>query len=555
MTNFKDKVIYQIYPKSFYDSDGNGRGDFQGVIQKLDYLAYLGVDYIWFNACFLSPQNDNGYDVEDYYKIDPQYGTMEDFEQLCKEAKKRKINIMLDMVFNHTSTQHEWFQKALKGDEKYKNYYFFRKGTFDGKSPTNWESKFGGNAWQYVEQLDEYYLHLFDKTQADLNWDNPEVREEMIKVVNFWIRKGVEGFRFDVVNLISKPNVFEDDFEGDGRRFYTDGPHVHEYLRELNRKSFGKYPDSITVGEMSSTTLESCVAYAGENSNQLTMVFNFHHLKVDYRNKQKWSLKPFDFKELKHLFFTWQSGMQEHQAWNALFWCNHDQPRAVSRFGNDQVYHKQSAKMLATALHMLRGIPYIYQGEEIGMTNAYFDDIEQYRDVESLNYYRILKEKGYNEKEIFEILAARSRDNARTPMQWDATQHAGFTKGEPWIDCILNYQHINVEQSIKDEDSILHYYRALIQLRKKYPVIQEGTFVPYLEDHDQIFAYQRVFKDEEVLVLTNFYEQEAHIQLADIAGYTIVLSNYPKSKMEESLTLRAYEAMVCYRKREIKKER
>ena len=544
MKKFKDKVIYQIYPKSFYDGDQDGRGDFQGIIQKLDYLEYLGIDYIWLNACFLSPQNDNGYDVENYYKIDPQYGRMEDFEELCLKAQKRNIYIMLDMVFNHTSTKHEWFQKALKGEKKYKDYYIFRKGKQKGTSPTNWQSKFGGNAWKYVEQLDEYYLHLFDQTQADLNWDNPEVREEMVKVVEFWMSKGVKGFRFDVVNLISKPETFEDDFEGDGRRFYTDGPHVHAYLRELNLNSFGKTNACITVGEMSSTSLENCVKYAGEESNELDMVFNFHHLKVDYRNKDKWSLKPFDFMELKELFTTWQMGMQKNKAWKALFWCNHDQPRAVSRFGNDKNYHKQSAKMLATTIHFMRGTPYIYQGEEIGMTNAYFKDINKYRDVESLNYYKILKDKGYNDKEVFEILEERSRDNARTPMQWEDTKYAGFSKVIPWIDVIDNHKRINVKNSIEDKDSILHYYKELIKMRKQYKIIQEGSFLPLLENDTCILAYKRVYKNEELFVLNNFYDKEVKHEL-DFQGYDLLISNY---KEDNRNILRPYETSVYYKK-------
>ena len=541
---FNDKVIYQIYPKSFYDSNHDGKGDIQGIIQKLDYLEYLGVDYIWLNACFVSPQNDNGYDVEDYYKIDSQYGSNEDFENLCIEAKKRNIYIMLDMVFNHTSTKHEWFQKALKGDEKYKDYYIFRKGKKDGTSPTNWQSKFGGNAWSYVKCFDEYYLHLFDKTQADLNWDNLEVREEMIKIVDFWMGKGVKGFRFDVVNLISKPEVFEDDFEGDGRRFYSDGPHVHEYLRHLNLNSFGKDSSCITVGEMSSTSLENCVKYAGEDNHELNMVFNFHHLKVDYRNKDKWSLKPFDFIELKNLFITWQLGMQKHKAWNALFWCNHDQPRAISRFGNDTTYHNVSAKMLATCIHLMRGTPYIYQGEEIGMSNAYFTDINKYRDVESLNYYKILKDKGYNEKEVFEILKNRSRDNARTPMQWDDTNYAGFSDTTPWIDVIDNYQKINVKQSKEDKNSIFYYYKKLIELRKQYKLIQEGMFIPLLEKHTQVFAYKRKYQNEELVVFNNFYDQEIRIDF-DLQDYEVLIGNY---KEQDRCLLRPYESVAYYKK-------
>ncbi|WP_416326183.1 alpha,alpha-phosphotrehalase [[Eubacterium] hominis] len=541
--NFQQKVVYQIYPKSFYDSNQDGLGDLQGIIEKLDYLQYLGIDVIWMTPFFPSPQKDNGYDVADYCAIDPRYGTMEIFERLIKEAKKRKIDIMLDMVFNHTSTQHAWFQKALAGDEKYKAYYIFKKGNPDGSAPTNWESKFGGNAWEYVESFDEYYLHLFDKTQADLNWSNPQVRDEIVNILNFWIKKGVYGFRFDVVNLISKPDVFEDDLIGDGRRFYTDGKHVHEYLREINERTFGKDDRILTVGEMSSTTLENCVLYAGEDCHELNMVFNFHHLKVDYKNKQKWELQAFDFEELKHLFHTWQTGMEAHHAWNALFWCNHDQPRVLSRFGDDKNYPKESAKMLATTIHMMRGTPYIYQGEEIGMTNAYFTDIHQYRDVESINYFEILKQAGKKESEIYHILQERSRDNARTPMQWNDSKHAGFTAKEPWISVVEGYQEINVEKNIQDQDSILAYYRQLIQLRKQYEIIAKGSYTPLLKDHPSVFAYRRDYQKESLIVLSNFYGRETEFDI-DTTGYKVLLSNY--EGVEESATLRPYETRVYY---------
>ena len=544
--NFENKVVYQIYPKSFYDSDNDGLGDLQGIIEKLDYLQYLGVDYIWMTPFFPSPQRDNGYDVADYRAIDPSYGTMEIFENLIKEAKKRNIDIMLDMVFNHTSTEHVWFQKALAGEEKYKNYYYFRKGKQDGSAPTNWISKFGGNAWEYVEAFDEYYLHLFDKTQADLNWENPEVRDEIVDILKFWMDKGVYGFRFDVVNLISKPEYFEDDEEGDGRRFYTDGRHVHEFLKEINERTFGKDERIITVGEMSSTSLDNCVKYAGADSHELSMVFQFHHLKVDYKNKQKWELQPFDFMELKQLFDTWQIGMQEHHAWNALFWCNHDQPRVVSRFGNDQQYHVESAKMLATAIHMMRGTPYIYQGEEIGMTNAYFTNIHEYRDVESINYFNILKAEGKEEKEIYHILQERSRDNSRTPMQWNQEAQAGFTKGTPWLQIIYNYKEINVENQIHKEGSILEYYRELIRLRKAYPIIAKGSYEPLLPEHTSVFAYKRVYENTSMIVLNNFYDTETKVQLSE-TGYKEILSNYPHADMEETIVLRPYETRVYYK--------
>lgn len=546
MSNFENRVVYQIYPKSFYDSNADGFGDLQGIIEKLDYLACLGVDMIWITPFFPSPQNDNGYDVADYCAVDPRYGTMDTFEKLVKEAKKRNIDIMLDMVFNHTSTYHTWFQKALAGEEKYKNYYFFRKGKEDGSAPTNWESKFGGNAWEYVEEFDEYYLHLFDKTQADLNWENPEVRDELVKILQFWLKKGVYGFRFDVVNLISKPAVFEDDDEGDGRKFYTDGRHVHEFLKEINERTFGKEEHFITVGEMSSTSLDNCVRYAGKDCHELAMVFNFHHLKVDYKNKQKWELQPFDFDELKQLFHTWQLGMQEHDAWNALFWDNHDQPRALSRFGNDKRYWKESAKMLATAVQLMRGTPYIYQGEEIGMTNAYFTRVDQYRDVESINYYDILKKQGKSEEETIHILQERSRDNGRTPMQWSAEEHAGFTQGIPWMQVIDNYKDINVEKNMEEEDSIFHYYRKLIQLRKKYDVIAKGSYEPLLETHPQVFAYKRSYKNESLIVVNNFYGEDTRINLS-LDGYKVLLSNYVQKENEDSKNLRPYETRVYYK--------
>ena len=551
--NFKNKVVYQIYPKSFMDNNNDGFGDIRGIISKLDYLQNLGVDIIWSTPFFVSPQKDNGYDVADYYNVDPSYGTMEDVEELIKEAKKRNIDIMFDMVFNHTSTEHEWFKKAINGEEKYKNYYIFKKGrVVNGKKepPTNWVSKFGGNAWQYVEKFDEYYLHLFDVSQADLNWDNEEVRKEIFDIVNFWIKKGVYGFRFDVINLISKPEVFEDDFEGDGRRFYTDGINIHKYLKELNKNTFGKYDNAITVGEMSSTSIENCIKYSGEKENELSMVFSFHHLKVDYKNKDKWQLMDFDFQELKNLLFTWQEGMQDNNAWSALFWCNHDQPRIVSRFGDDKKYHKESAKMLATVIHCLRGTPYIYQGEEIGMTNAYFDNINQYKDVESINYFNILKNNGIEEKEIYKILQSRSRDNSRTPMQWNDKENAGFSNAKPWIEVIDNYKDINAENNIKDENSIFNHYKKLIKLRKEYKVISEGKTIPILKDDQNVFAFIREYNNEKLLVINNFYGNECTIDLSnidfDIKKSKCLLSNYDEAVLDNTLKLRPYESILLY---------
>lgn len=551
MIDFRKSVIYQIYPKSFRDSNGDGIGDLKGVIEKMDYLKELGVDYIWLTPFYLSPQKDNGYDVSDYRKIDPKFGTMEDFEQLVDEANERGIGIMLDMVLNHTSTEHEWFQKALTGDERYKDYYIFKEPK-DGREPTNWQSKFGGSAWQYVEEFDEYYLHLFHKTQADLNWDNPQVRKEIYDIVNFWIDKGVKGFRLDVINLISKPEEFVDDLQGDGRRFYTDGPRVHEYLKELNENTFGLKEDIITVGEMSSTDIENCIKYSNPEEKELSMVFNFHHLKVDYKDGDKWSLMDFDFLQLKRILIDWQLGMEKGKGWNALFWCNHDQPRIVSRFGNDEKYLKESAKMLATALHMLRGTPYIYQGEEIGMTNPYFDRIEDYRDVESIQYYHILRDKGMEHDEIIKILQSKSRDNSRTPMQWDSSLNGGFTTGEPWIPISSNYDKINVKEALEDKDSIFYYYKELISLRKQYPIISHGSFLSILEEHPRIFAYMREYKDEKLLIINNFYGEKTPFELPeemDLKGYKaeVLISNYePSNKNINSIKLRPYEAIVYH---------
>ena len=546
MANFQDKVVYQIYPKSFQDSNNDGFGDINGIIKHLDYLEKLGVDYIWLNPIFVSPQNDNGYDIEDYYAIDPSYGSMADLEKLISEAKKHNIYLMFDMVFNHTSTNHQWFKKALNGEQKYKDYYIFKKGK-NGNPPTNWQSKFGGNAWKYVEKFDEYYLHLFDETQADLNWKNPEVRKEMANIVNFWIEKGIKGFRFDVINLIDKES-FEDDYEGVGKRFYTDRPLVHTYLQELAQNSFGKYDDIITVGEMSATSIDNCVGYTNPNNHELSMVFSFHHLKVDYKNKEKWTLMPFDFQELKQLLNDWQLGMQEGHGWNALFWCCHDQPRVLSRFGDDKNYPKESAKMLATTIHLLRGTPYIYQGEEIGMTNAYFDNIEQYQDVESLNAFKILKQNGMSEDEIYQILQSKSRDNARTPMQWNNHCYAGFSNVEPWIAVNENYHDINVENNLKDLDSVFYYYQKLIKLRKQYSVILQGAYEPLLLDHPTIFAYKRIDQNDEIIVYNHFYDDNQSTITVDASQYDILLSNVQRNTLEDTIILKPYESLVLIKK-------
>ena len=546
MNDFKKKVIYQIYPKSFKDTNGTGTGDLKGVIEKLDYLQTLGVDYIWLTPFYVSPQNDNGYDVADYYNIDPSYGTMEDVENLIAEAKKRNIYLMMDMVFNHVSTEHIWFKKAMAGEEKYLNYFFFKQGKANNQPPTNWNSKFGGPAWEYVEKFDKWYLHLFDKTQADLNWENPEVREEVKNIVRFWMEKGVKGFRFDVINLISKAG-FEDDFsvDGDGRSFYTDGPRIHEFLQELARDSFAKDKDIITVGEMSSTTMENCYKYAGEKTGELSMVFTFHHLKVDFMGNEKWVLVPTDFMKLKQLIFDWQINMEKNNAWNAVFWCNHDQPRVISRFGSDDKYHKESGEMLATLIHCLRGTPYIYQGEEIGMTNPHFKSIEQYRDVESLNHYQILQDKGMTKEQALMILDVHSRDNSRTPMQWDDSINAGFTTGTPWIQTADNYTEINVKNSLEDKDSIFYYYQKLIQLRKNYDVIAYGDIKPLLREDKRVFAYERNYKGQKLIVICNFYPTTYEIELPyDLSNYKCILNNYKNEAKAKKIALKPYETLV-----------
>lgn len=544
MADFSNKVIYQIYPKSFKDSNGDGIGDLRGVAEKLDYLKDLGVDYLWLTPFFVSPQRDNGYDVADYRNIDPMFGTMEDLDNLIAEGEKRNIGLMFDMVFNHTSTSHEWFRRALAGEKKYQDYYIFKEGAPD-QPPTNWQSKFGGSAWKYVSSLGKWYLHLFDVTQADLNWKNPEVREELKEVIRFWKAKGVKGFRFDVVNLISKPEIWEDDFEGDGRKFYTDGPYVHEYLKELVRDT--GIEDYVTVGEMSSTTLEHCIRYSGAEEKELSMCFNFHHLKVDYKDGNKWELMEPDYMELKVIFEKWQMGMQRGNAWNALFWCNHDQPRIVSRFGNEGEYWKESAKMLAGMIHLMRGTPYIYQGEEIGMTNPHYTSIEQYADVESRNYYEILLNEGKTKEEALEILAARSRDNSRTPMQWTDERYCGFSDTKPWIPVSDNFEKINVKKQKQDRDSILEFYKKLIMLRKEKEVIARGN-IEFMEvENAGVLAYTRCLDKQKLLVCCNFRDVESQMEFTqEWKSGRKILGNYEENHKNnyKVLTLRPYEIIV-----------
>ncbi|MCC1486253.1 alpha,alpha-phosphotrehalase [Bacillus tropicus] len=548
MKDWHKSVVYQIYPKSFNSYYNKETGDIKGVTEKLDYLKELGVDYIWLTPIYQSPQNDNGYDVSDYYRINPSYGTMEEFEELLEEAKARNIEIMLDIVVNHSSTEHKWFKEAKEDkNSPYRNYYIWR----DEKN--NWQSKFGGSAWKYEEKTEQYYLHLFDETQADLNWENEKLREEVYDMMRFWLDKGVTGFRLDVINLISKDQQFLNDdgstATSDGRKYYTDGPRVHEYLQEMNRNVFeGK--DVITVGEMSSTTIDNCIKYSNPERNELSMTFSFHHLKVDYPNGDKWTKANFDFIKLKEIMSNWQIEMQKGGGWNALFWCNHDQPRIVSRFGDDREYRNESAKMLATAMHMLQGTPYIYQGEEIGMTNPKFESIEQYRDVESLNIYDIKLEEGLSKEEIIGILKQKSRDNSRTPMQWNEEMNSGFTTSTPWISVAENFKEINVEKALEDKESVFYHYKELIELRKTYDVITEGEYAILDKNDPKIWAYTRTTESEVLLVINNFYGEEitysvpAHVQL-DGMKQEILLSNYKDaSKDITKLNLRPYESIV-----------
>ncbi|GGB10038.1 alpha,alpha-phosphotrehalase [Macrococcus hajekii] len=525
VTDWKKSVVYQIYPKSFKDTTGNGQGDINGIIEKLDYLKVLGIDYIWLTPVYRSPMNDNGYDISDYYEINPDFGTKEDFKRLLDSAHARGIKIMSDIVINHTSTYHNWFVESRKSeDNPYRDYYIWKDGQ-DGP-PTNWESKFGGNAWQFDEATGQYYLRLFDVTQADLNWENEAVRRDIYDMINYWIDFGMDGFRFDVINLISKGSY--DNSPKEGKEFYTDGPKVHDYLHEMNRATFGDKEGFMTVGEMSSTTLEHCIKYTKPERQELSSVFNFHHLKVDYQDGEKWSEMPYDFIELKKILFRWQTGIAAGGGWNAIFWCNHDQPRVVSRFGDDSSEENRvlSAKMLAITLHFLQGTPYIYQGEEIGMTNLGFEDMSQYRDVESLNAYPIMLEKGISHEEAIRILQQKSRDNSRSPVQWDASDNAGFTTGTPWIDVAHNYKTINVERALEDDRSIFYTYQKLIQLRHDLDVMTYGSIVPELIDHPQIFAYRRQYKGQEVTVLANFSKEAVKIPASmAIMGETLI-NNY-----------------------------
>ena len=538
--DFKDKVVYQIYIKSFQDTDGDGIGDLKGITKRLPQLKDLGVDIVWITPFFKSPQYDNGYDVADYKSIDPLFGDFDDFHEMMKIAKSLGIEIMLDMVFNHTSTEHEWFQKAINGDKKYQDYYIFKESNYG--APTNWLSKFGGSAWEYVEDLDKWYLHLFHVKQADLNWDNPDLRQEIYEVVDFWKSKGVSGFRLDVVNLISKPEIFEDDYDGDGRRFYTDGPNVHKYLKELARE--GGFSELITVGEMSSTSIDNCILYSNPDEKELSMVFNFHHLKVDYKDGQKWVLDEVRWDELFGLFDEWQTAMQENGGWSAWFFNNHDQPRAISRFTDDINYHYESATLIGTLTHMMRGTPYIYQGEEIGTSNPRFETIEEYIDVESQNYYNILLDEGKTPEEALHIISERSRDDGRTPVAWEENSpYHGFSTVKPWIGFgkISNFY----DRDLNSDKSIYKYYQELIKLRKNHKSISHGKYKK-VDSIYQTYAFERVYDDESVLVMLNFTGDEMDLEFSEeiVEKYNegeILINNYENFDIKK---LKPYQGVV-----------
>ena len=539
---WQNGVIYQIYPKSFQDTTGSGTGDLRGVTQRLDYLKTLGIDAIWLTPFYISPQVDNGYDVANYTAIDPAYGTLDDFDELVAEAHQRGIRIVLDMVFNHTSTQHAWFRESLNKASPYRQFYIWRDGTPE-QLPNNWRSKFGGNAWRWHAESEQYYLHLFAPEQADLNWENPAVRAELKKVCEFWADRGVDGLRLDVINLISKDQDFPDDNVGDGRRFYTDGPRIHDYLQEMSRDVFTPR-NLMTVGEMSSTSLENCQQYASLDGRELSMTFNFHHLKVDYPGGEKWTLAKPDFVALKTLFRHWQQGMH-NKAWNALFWCNHDQPRIVSRFGDEGEYRVHAAKMLGMVLHGMQGTPYIYQGEELGMTNPHFSRITDYRDVESLNMFAELRASGREPDELLAILASKSRDNGRTPMQWDASHNAGFTEGEPWIGVCDNYETVNARAALDDADSVFYTYQSLISLRKTLPVLTWGDYEDLLPEHPSLWCYRRQWQGQTLMVVANLSRERQQWQPDPVQGaWRVALGNYDDvPSRPNARLLRPFEAI------------
>ncbi|CAH2466097.1 oligo-1,6-glucosidase [Bacillus cereus VD118] len=549
---WKESVVYQIYPRSFMDSNGDGIGDLRGILSKLDYLKELGIDVIWLSPVYESPNDDNGYDISDYCKIMNEFGTMEDWDELLHEMHKRNMRLMMDLVVNHTSDEHNWFIESRKSKEnKYRDYYIWRPGN-EGNEPNNWGAAFSGSAWQYDEMTDEYYLHLFSKKQPDLNWDNEKVRQDVYDMMKFWLEKGIDGFRMDVINFISKEDglpAVETDEEGyvSGHKHFMNGPNIHKYLHEMNEDVLSQY-DIMTVGEMPGVTTEEAKLYTGEARKELQMVFQFEHMDLDSGEGGKWDVKPCSLITLKQNLTKWQKAL-EQTGWNSLYWNNHDQPRVVSRFGNDGAYHTESAKMLATVLHMMKGTPYIYQGEEIGMTNVRFESIDEYRDIETLNMYKEkVIERGEDIDKVMQSIYIKGRDNARTPMQWDDREHAGFTTGEPWIAVNPNYKEINVKHAIQDEESIFYYYKKLIELRKNNEIVVYGTYDLILENNPSIFAYVRTYEEEKLLVIANFTADECVFELPEDIIYSeseLLIYNYDVENVSiENITLRPYEAMV-----------
>lgn len=534
---WKSAVIYQIYPRSFSDSNNDGIGDLQGIISKLDYLENLGINAIWLSPVCKSPQDDNGYDISDYQDIDPMFGTLEDMEELIKEAKKRDIRIIMDLVLNHSSDEHRWFQEAKKSRENpYHDYYVWRDGK-EGVPPNDMRATFGGSAWEWVPELQQYYFHQFSVKQPDLNWENPRLRQEIYDMINWWIGKGVGGFRLDVIDQIAK--------EPD-KRITNNGPRLHEYLRELSRETFQK-ADLVTVGETWGATTELAKLYSNPDNSELSMVFQFEHICLDQvEGKEKWDLAPLPFMKLKEVFGRWQAELYQ-KGWNSLFWDNHDLPRIVSHWGNDGKYRVESAKMLAILLHGMQGTPYIYQGEELGMTNVAYD-IAEYRDIETLNVYKERLEKGFTQQELMRSIHAKSRDNARTPMQWNAEENAGFTGGEPWIKVNPNYKEINAAEQVEDEDSIFGCYKELIRLRKEYPVFMEGNFQMLLKEDEAIFAYVREDDTAELLVVCNFFDKTVSCPLEErMASMKLLIGNYKETS--QMTILRPYEARMYLREK------
>lgn len=533
---WKDAVIYQIYPKSFKDSNGDGIGDINGIISKLDYLEKLGIDAIWLSPVYKSPQDDNGYDIADYQAIDTMFGTLEDMDRLISEAKTHHIRIIMDLVLNHTSDEHRWFQEAKKSkDNPYHDYYVWRDAQ-DGQLPNDMQSVFGGPAWEYVEEVDQYYFHQFSVKQPDLNWDNEAVRHELYDMINWWIDRGVGGFRLDVIDQIAKvPDL----------KITNNGPKLHDYIRELNENTFGK-GEFITVGEAWGANIDNAKLYSNPDGSEFSMVFQFEHIGLDQQEgKEKWDLAPLPFIKLKQVLTKWQEAL-DGSGWNSLFWDNHDLPRIVSRWGNDQAYRKESAKMLAVVLHGMQGTPYIYQGEELGMTNVQYP-IEDYEDLETLNMYHERKKQGYQEEGIMRSIHAKSRDNARTPMQWDASDNAGFTTGTPWLKVNPNYIEINAKDNLEDPDSVFACYQKLIALRKSYPVFVDGHFHLLLEEDENFFAYMREDENSELLVVANFFDQQVNLPLElDLQDYTILYQNY---KDTSGNLYRPYEARIYYKQK------